>query len=159
MIIELRTGQIGMRGNGGNHYEKLGHKIMLCASQFIILDTAGINPDSAWNYTDMMLSQPNLASRTPDYSYPLLSSPLFSSSSPITIFLGHNSTIIAEQQVKLSLSMSPCHDHELAASTAYTAYSIHWGQQTPSTSYTGNRIHPRMVVFPSFSWCQVDPWM
>jgi len=44
---------------------------------------------------------------------------------PPSLFLVHNSTIIAEHKVKSSLSISPCHDHELTLSTAYTEYSTH----------------------------------
>jgi len=46
---------------------------------------------------------------------------------PSSLFLVHNSTIIAEHKVKSSLSISPCHDHELRPST-----SIHRGQHTPN---------------------------
>jgi len=123
------------RGDGTNHHEKLGLKRISCASQFTIPDTAGSNPDPACNNTDTRSSQPNQASRTPDFSYPLVSSTLFSSSSPISLFLIHISTIITEHKVKSSLSISPWHDHELTPSTAYTEYSI----------------HPRLIVFPSFS--------
>jgi hypothetical protein len=77
-------------------------------------------------------------------SYPLVSSTSFSSSSPISLFLVHNSAIIAEHKVKSSRSISPCHDHELAPSIAYTKYSIHRVQHTPSTpctAYTEYSIH------------------
>ena len=126
----MRTRKREMRGYQGNHHEKLGLKIISYVSQFTIPDTAATRS-----------SQPNLASRTPDYSYPLVSSPSFSSSSPISLFLIHNSTIIAEHKVKSSLSISPCHDHELAPSIAYTKYSIHRVQHTPSTAYTEYSIH------------------
>jgi len=53
------------------------------------------------------------------------------------------STIIAEHNVQSSLSISPCHDHQLTLCTAYTKYSI----------------HPRLSVFPSFSQLRVDLWM
>jgi len=147
-MAELRTRKREMREYGGNHHEKLGLKIISCASQFTIPDTAGTSPDPACNYTDTRSSQPNQASRTPDYSYPLVSSTSFSSSSPISLFLVHNSTIIVEHKAKSSLSISPCHDHELAPSLAYTEYSIHRVQHTPSTAYTE---YPRLIVFPSFS--------
>jgi len=55
---------------------------------------------------------------------------------PPSLFLVHNSTIIAEYKVKSSLSISPWHDHELTPSTAYTEYSIHCVQHTPSTAST-----------------------
>jgi len=114
-----------------------------CASQLTIPNMAGTSPDPARTNADTRSSEPNQASRTPDFSYPLVSSILFSSSSPISLFLIHNSTIIAEHKVKSFLSISPWHDHELTPSTAYTKYSI----------------HPGLFVFPSFSWLRVDPWM
>jgi len=150
-MVELRTRKREMGGYGGNHHEKLGLNRMSCASQFTILDTAGTSPDPACNYTNTRSSQPNQARRTPDLSYPLVSSTSFSSSSPLTLFLVHNSTIIAEHHVKSSLSISPCHDHELTPSTAYTKYSIHRVQHTASTAYTEYSIHPRLFVFPSVS--------
>jgi len=55
---------------------------------------------------------------------------------PISLFLVHNSTIIAEHSVKTLLTISPCHDYQLTPSTAYTEYSIHRVQHTPSTAYT-----------------------
>jgi len=108
------------RGDGTNHHEKLGLKKISCASQFTIPDTAGTSPDPACNNTDTRSSRPNQASRTPDFSYPLISSTSFSSSSPIPLLLIHISTIIAEHKVKSCLSISPWHDHELTPSTAST---------------------------------------
>jgi hypothetical protein len=125
-----------MRGDGGNHHEKLGLKKISCASQFTIPDTAGTTPDLACNYTNTRSSQPNQANYTRDFSYPLVSSTSFSSSSPISLFLFHNSTIIAEHKVKLSLSISPSQDHKSSPSIAYTEYSIHRVQHTPSTAST-----------------------
>jgi len=130
-----------MRGDGGNHHEKLGLKRISCASQFTIPDTAGMSTDPPCNYTDTRSSLPNQASRILDFSYPLVSSTLFSSSSPISLFLVHDSNIVTEYKVKLSLSISLCHDHELTPSTAYTEYNIHRVQHTPSTAYTEYSIH------------------
>ena len=124
-MVELRTRKREMRGYRGNHYENLRLKIIQCASQFTIPDTAGTSHNPACNYTTTRSSQPNPASRTPTFSFQLLSSTSFSSSSPISLVLVHNSTIIAEHKVKSSLTISPCHDHELAPSIAYTEYSIH----------------------------------
>jgi len=145
-MVELRTRKREMRGDGGNHHEKLELERIACACQFTIPSMAGTSPNPACNYTDTRSCQPNQASHTPDFSYPLGSSTSFSSSSPISLFLIHNSTIIAEHKVKSSLSISPCHDHELTLSTAYTEYSIHRVQ-----SYTEYSIHPRLFVCPSFS--------
>jgi len=102
-----------------------GTKRISCASQLTIPDRAGTTPDPVRTNTNTRSSQPNQASRIPDFSYPLVSSISFSSSSPISLFLVHNSTIIAEHKVKSSLSISPWHDHELTPTTAYTEYSIH----------------------------------
>ena len=134
-MVELRTRKRDERGYGGNHHEKLGLKRMSCASQFTIPDTAGTSPDPACTHTDTRSSKPNQASHTLDFSYPLVSSTSLSSSSPISLFLVHNSTIIVEPKVRSSLSISPCHDHELTQSTTYTDYSI----------------HPRLFVIHSFS--------
>jgi len=123
------------RGDGTHHHEKQRLKRISCASQFTIPDMAGTSPDPVCNKTDTSSSQPNQACRTPDCSYPLVSSTSFSSSSPISPFLIHISTIIAEHKVKSSFSISTCYDHELTPSTTYTKYSI----------------HPRWFVFPSFS--------
>jgi hypothetical protein len=112
-----------MRGYEGNHHEKLGLKRIWCASQLTIPDTAGKSPDKVCNFTDTRSSQPSQASRTRDFSYPLVFSISFPSS-PICLFLVHKSTIIAEHKVKSSLSISPCHDHELTPSKAYTKHSI-----------------------------------
>jgi len=92
-------------------------------------DTRSSHPNHEWNYTDRRSSQPNQASRTPDFSFSLISSESFPSSSPISLFLLHNSTIIAEHRVKSSRSISPCHDDELTLCT-----STHRVQHTPCTA-------------------------
>jgi len=130
-MAEFRTRKREMRGDGGNHHEKLGIKRISCASQFTIPDPAGTRPDLARTITDTWSSEPNEASCTPHVAYPLVSSISFSSSSPISLFHILNSTIIAEHKVKSSLCISTCHDHELTPSC-----SIHRLQQTPSTAYT-----------------------
>jgi hypothetical protein len=129
-MVELRTTKREMKGYGGNHHEKLGLKRISGASQLTVPNMAGKRPDWVCNYTDTRSLQPNQASRTRDFSYPLVFSTSFSSS-PISLFLIHNSTIITEHKVKSSLSISPCHDHELAQSTASTEYSIHPVQHPP----------------------------
>ena len=58
----------------------------------------------------------------------------------ISLFLVLNTTIIVELKVKLSLSMSPCHDHALTLNTAYTKYCIHRVQHTLSKAYTNYSI-------------------
>ena len=135
-MVELRTRKREMRGDGGNRHKKLGLKRISSASEFSIRNRASTSADLACTHTDMRFSQPNLASHTPDFSYPLVSSTSLSSSSPISLFLIPNSTIIAKHKVMSSLSISLCHDHELTLSTAYTEYSIHLAQHTLSAAST-----------------------
>ena len=67
-MVELSTRKREIRGDGGNHHEKLGLKRISCASQLTIPDTAGTSPDPAVNNTNTRSSKPNQASRTPDFS-------------------------------------------------------------------------------------------
>jgi len=60
---------------------------------------------------------------------------------PSLSFLSTTPPSSQEHKVKLSLSISPCHHHELTLSAAYTECSIHWVQHTPSTAYTEYSIH------------------
>jgi hypothetical protein len=92
-----------------------------------------------------------------DISYSFVSCTSFSSLSHISLFLVLNPTIVGEHKVKSPLSISPCHDHVLILSTAYTEYSIHRVQHILSTAYTKYSIIRRLVVFPSFRLSQVDP--
>ena len=133
----------------GNHHEKLGLTRIECASQFTIPDMAGTTPNPGGKNTDTRSSKPNQASRTHDFSYPLVSSIFI----PIFIPYLSFSTIIAEHKVKSSLSISPCHDHELTLSTAYTEDSIHRVQHTPSTVYTEYSIH-RVQHTPSTAYTE-----
>jgi len=64
VMVELSTRKREIRGDGGNHHEKLGHKRVSCASQLTIPDTAGTRPDPACDYTYTRSSKPNQASRT-----------------------------------------------------------------------------------------------
>jgi len=116
---------------GGNHHEELGLRRISCPSQFTIPDTPGTSSEPAHNYTDTRSSQPNHSCCAPDFSNLVVFSRSFSSPSPISLFLILNSTIIAEHNVKSSLSMSPCQSHELTPSTAYTK-----DMNAPSTAST-----------------------
>jgi len=114
-------------------------------------DSPRQSPDSACNTPDPRSSYPNLPGHTPDFSYSLISSTLFSSSSPISLFLMHNSTIIAEHNVKSSISISPFHDSELTLCMPYTKCNIHRVQHTLCTAYpefsTPRVQHPLRNVF------------
>ena len=98
-----------------------------------IPNTAGKSPNPACDNTDTRSSKPSQVIHAPDFLYPLVSAISSSSSSPISLFLIHNSTIVAEHKAKSSLCISPCHDYELTPSG-----SIHRVQYTPSTVYTYN---------------------
>jgi len=80
-------------------------------------------------------------------SYPLYRSHLH----PLSLFHVHNFSIIPEQKVKLSLSITPCHDHEFTLSTSYTK-SLH----TPSSSVHQLQHLPKLdcltFILPSTSW-------
>jgi len=67
-MVELSTRKREIRGDGGNHHEKLGLKRISCASRLTIPDTAGTSTDPAGNNTDTRSSKPNQASHTPDFS-------------------------------------------------------------------------------------------
>jgi len=111
VMVEIRRSKRELSGHGSNHWEKLELKRSSCPSQFTILDTAGTTPNQECNYTDRMSSKSNRASCTPNFRYLVISSQWFSSSSPIFLFLVHNSIIISEPKVKSSLSILLGHDH------------------------------------------------
>jgi len=67
-MVELTTRKREIRGDGGNHHEKLGLKRISCASQLTIPDTADTSPDPARYNTDTRSSEPNQASHTRDFS-------------------------------------------------------------------------------------------
>jgi len=94
-----------------------------------------MSPNPECNYTDTRSSQANQASRTPDFSYSLVSCTSFPSSSPFSLFLVHNSIIIPEHTIKSSLSIS----WWLWVDTKYMytpSISIHRVQHPPSTPAT-----------------------
>jgi len=57
-----------MRGDRGNHHEKLGLDRMLCANQFMICNIEGTTPDPTGNYTVMRSYNANQVSYIPDVS-------------------------------------------------------------------------------------------
>jgi len=67
-MVVLSTRKREIRGDRGNHHEKLGLEKISYASQLTIPDTAGMNPDPAGIITGTGSSKPNQASRTPDFS-------------------------------------------------------------------------------------------
>jgi hypothetical protein len=140
---ELKTRKREMWGDGGNQYETLRLQRILCASQYTLPERDNFRPDLQCHTSNARSSEPKYRSCTPDFSSLLVAYTSLSSSSPISLCLVHNSTIIAENNVKLSLSISPW-------SWVDTKYSIQQVQHTPSTAYTEYSIyrvsHPHMIV-------------
>jgi len=147
VIVELRTRKRDERRCGKSSWETGTYRI-LCASQFTIPNTAVTSSDPACNYTNTRSSNQirqvnplisHICSYPPHHSH--LPHPSLSFSSPIQPSL---------QNTKLShpsLSLHPI------------IMSWHRVQHTPSTALTEYSIHPRLFVFPSHWWFQVDPWM
>jgi len=131
-MVELRTRKREMRRDGGNHHEKLGLERISCVSHFNIPNTAGTSPDPACNISNMQPCRPNQASGTPDFSYPLVPSTLFSSSSPYLSSL--STTLPSSQNTKLSYPSPSLHAMIM---------SSHRVQHTPSTACTAFCIQLR----------------
>jgi len=74
-----------MKGYVGNHYDKLGLKRISCASQLTSPDTEGTAPDLAGKISERRSSNLNQASRTPNFSYPLVFSIMFPPSSSFSV--------------------------------------------------------------------------
>jgi len=158
VMVELRTRKRDIRGDGGNHYEKLELKRILCASQFTIPNTAGTSSNPACNYTDMRSFQLNQASRTPDFSYLLVFSILFSSSSSSlslssTTLPSSQNTKFSHPPLSLNAIIMSWHRVQHSLSTANTEYSIHRVQHTSSTAYTEYSIH-RVQHTPSTAYTE-----
>jgi len=140
-MVDLKTRIREMKGDEGNHYEKQELKRISHASQFTIPNSAGMSPDPVCNYTDTRSSHRNQARRTPDFSYPLVSSTSFSSWSPISLFLF--TTLTSLQNTKLSYPSLSLH---------VMIMSWHWVHHPPSTAYTEYSVHrvPNIVCLPFF---------
>ena len=126
----------------GNTHEKLGYKRISCARQFTLSNMAGMSPNPACHYTDTRSSQPNQASRIPDFSYPLVCSTSFSSSSPspsfsFTTLPSSQNTKLSHPSVSLHAMIMSLHRLQHTPSTPYTKYCIHRVvQHTPDTAST-----------------------
>jgi len=152
-MLELSTTQRGIRGDGGDHHEKLGlrechvrvispslKRLVRVPIRRVITPIQGlISP--VWQIV-LLISD--------SLSYAQYRSHLHPPS------LSFSSTTLAssqEQKVKSSLSISPCHHHELTLSAAYTEYSIHRVQHTLSTAYTEYSIH-QVQLTPSTAYTE-----
>jgi len=146
-MVELRMRKREMRGDGGNHQERLGHKRISCASQFTMPNMAGMSPDPTCNFTDTRSSQHHQASRTPDFSYKLVSSTSFSLSSPSLSF--SSTTLPLLQHTKLS---------HLSLSLHVMIMSLHRVQHIPSTSIHRVQAYTEYKHTPSTSIHRVQAY-
>jgi len=174
-MVELSTRKREIRRGGGNHHEKLGHRQFRLRVKWpsplrqvrvpirrVITPIQGL-PNSIRQVVPLISHS---RSYSPNHSHVLPLSLSFSSTT-LPSSQGH--------KVKSSLSISPCHHHELtpsaaytecsihrvqhSPSAAYTEFSIHWVQHTVSAAYTEYSLHLRLSVVPSISRFRVDPWM
>jgi len=127
-----------MRGDGGNHHQTLGFKRIWCASKSTIPDMAGTSPYPACIYTGRRSSQPNQASYTPDFSYPLVSSTEFSTSLP-SLF-SSSTTLPSLQNSMFS---------HLSLSLHVIIISLHRVPHTPSTSIHQVQAYTKYKYTPS----------
>jgi hypothetical protein len=134
-MVELRMRKREMIGDGGNHHEKLGLR-EYCVWVNLPSPKRQVRVLIQWVITPICSLLNPIRQFVPLISHIHLYPPYHSHLYPPSLFLAHNSTIIAEHKAKSYLSISPCHDHEVILCTAYTQYSIHRIQHTPNTAYT-----------------------
>jgi len=131
-----------MRGDGGNHHEKLGHREFRVRGNLPSLIWQVQVPIRRVIRTIQGLPNP-IKQVIPRVSHILLYPPHCSHIHlPSLPFSSTTCTIIAEYKLMPSLSISPCHDLELTPSTC-----IHRVQHTLSTAYTKYSI-PKNVCLP-----------
>jgi len=118
-----------------------------------IRNMAGTSPHTVRNNTYTRSSKPNQASRSDDFSYPLVSSVWFLSSSPISRSCPPLYHPRRTQSWIIPLNLCRL------LSWVNTKYSIHQVQHTPSTAYTKYSFQPALSVFSWLSWLWGDPWM
>jgi len=146
VMVDLRTREREMRGDGGNHHEKLGLNRTLCARQFTIpiqqvrvpirrLITLIRSLPNPIRYVVPRIS--HIRSYPPHCSYPHPPSLSFSSTTLTSL---QNTKLSYPSPSKHVMIMS-WHWVQHTPSTAYTEYSIHRVQHTPSTAYTEYSIH------------------
>jgi len=146
MMIELWTRMGEMGDNDGNDVDEIsGYE-----KSWVRLDWLGWE-DHVWMilraWSGLVFAVSGMVNwlthkilSSPSFSWWFPPSPLFS------LFLVLNSTITLENEVKSSLSISPCHDQELTLSTSYTQV-LH----TPSTASAEYCIH-RVLHHPKIDF-------
>jgi len=163
-MVELSTRKREIRGDGGNHHEKLGHRefcvwvnwptlirqVWVLIRRAITLIRGLPNP-----MRQVVPVTSHIRSYPPYHSH--LHPPSLSFSP--TIQPSSQNAKLSQPSPSLNDMIMSWHQVQHTPSTAWTKFSIHRVQHTPGAAYTVHSIHPRLSVFPSFSWLQVDPWM
>ena len=145
-MVELRTRNREMRGDGTNNHQKLEHNRISCASQFLIPDLVGTSSNLLCNNTETRSSKPIQASCTPAFSYPLVSSITFSTSPPSrslssTIQPSSQNTTLGHLLLSLLAMMMSGHRVQHTPSTASTQDCLsslhsHYYELTPQRSFS-----------------------
>jgi len=152
-MLELRTRKREIRGDGGKHHEKLGHRefrvrinlpcpiqqVKVPIWQVITPINGILNPI---RHVVLLMSQSHWSHPYHSHLHPpslSFSSTMLSSSQ--------------EHDAKSSLPIAPCHHHELIQSAVYTEYHIHQVPHTRSTTYIEYHIH-RVQHTPSTAYTE-----
>jgi len=150
-MVKLSTRKREIRGDGGNHHEKLGLREFRvrvnCPSPI-----QQVRVPIGWVITPIQCPTNPTGQVVLLISHSCSYPPHRSHLHPLS--LSFSSTTLPSSQehnVKTSLSISLFHHHELTLSAACTEYSIQRVQHTPSPAYTKYSIHLLLSVVPSFS--------
>jgi len=130
VMLELWIHNWEIRGNWGNHHEKLELMTNSFALWWTIPNMGGTTPDLADRNTDIGCAERNQAGHTPNFPYLLKSSDIIPIFISILILLIHNSTITWGYTGQSLHSVSPWDVIELILSTVSI---YHW--PSPSQSH------------------------
>jgi hypothetical protein len=100
VMVEWEMGKWVMRGDGTYHLNKLTVMRLTYIGQYTIPDKATASLNSTCHIIDMRSFKLRQASHTPDFSKPLVSSTVYVTPSPTSLFLVKDCTIIAEHIVE-----------------------------------------------------------
>jgi len=130
-MVELSTRKREIRGDGGNHHEKLRVKEFCvrfnspCPRRQVRVPIRPVITPIRGLLNPIRQVIPLISQL---HSYPPYRSHLHP---PSLSFSSTTLPSLQEHKVKSSLSVSPCHHHELTPSAAYAECSIHQVQHTP----------------------------
>jgi len=159
IMVEVRAGKTETRRDRGNHYEKLRQRefcvlvnwpSLICQVWLQIQQVSRL----IWGILNPITQVGPLVSQIPScppYQFHLHSSYLF---------FVHSCAIIAEYNIKWSLDICTCHDHQITLCTAYMEFGIYNVQHTPNTVHNKYSIHQVQctpsIVYTKYSTHQVQ---